>query len=331
MFIDRQIQRLRQSSDDAQDAERGWRGGQGNMKFMLLLRLTFKFFSFKLNKKNKTNGKKWEKNNKKKEINKTKHFLRALPLNKVADNSYNNNNVDDVADELAWNPPSGQVMLPKTLPRAAAFLLRFRLSSDACVLLVILLGSRETGGEGKQYSWGRGSSSMSNWPWGFSCSCSCRFCPCRILTVIISISIWNHRACNTQAKPSRLWSLLLAVLLWIPHANWVPAVPFSCARMCVWVCAGTAAAACSNCIDLRGEKHRPCRWCNLIICHKVLNNHNNKNNKHSCSCLLRFKETKDRGIICFILSSRQADYHISMFMSSIDDCVILSNLFILLV
>lgn len=121
------------------------------MKFMLLLRLTFKFFSFKLNKKkqkkNKKTGKNEKKITKKKEINKTKHFLRALPLNKVADNSYNNNNENDVADELAWNPPSGQVMLPKTLPRAAAFLLRFRLSSDACVLLVILLGSRESGGE----------------------------------------------------------------------------------------------------------------------------------------------------------------------------------------
>lgn len=122
MFIDRQIQRLRPSCEDA-SAEVG-KGKGGNMKFMLL-RLTFKFLSFKLNKKKQQKTvKKWEKNNKKKEeINKTKHFLRALPLNKVADNSHNNNSNNDDNDELAWNPPSGQEMLPKPPHRCLPSLL----------------------------------------------------------------------------------------------------------------------------------------------------------------------------------------------------------------
>lgn len=114
MFIDLQIQRLRPSSEDAPAEQR--RGGGGEYEIHVVTADIQVFQLQAKQKKQQKTVKKWEKNNKKKEeINKTKHFLRALPLNKVADNSYNNsNNNSDDDNELAWNPPSGQEMLPKS-------------------------------------------------------------------------------------------------------------------------------------------------------------------------------------------------------------------------
>lgn len=151
---------------------------------------------------------------------------------------------------------------------SAAFLLRFRLSSDACVLLVILLGSRETGRVG------RGNSTV-----GGVAAAACQT-DLEALAVAVAVAVASARVAFlpllfpfpfgtielATPKPSQADCGRCCLLscseyhmpTGCPQCR-SPVLACVCQCVCVCLCAGTAAAACSNCIDLRGEKHRPCR------------------------------------------------------------------------
>lgn len=138
------------------------------MKFMLLLRLTFKFFSFKLNKKKQKKNKKTGKNEKKitkKKRNKQNKTLSTRVTVKQGRRQQLQQQQRErcrrrVGVESAkWSSDATQDLTPcRCLPSAFQAVQR-------CVRFACHLARQQRvgrGGEGKQYSWGRGSSSMSN-------------------------------------------------------------------------------------------------------------------------------------------------------------------------